>query len=53
MRYLTWILLPFCAAAFLAVYVVPNDWWMTAGFASLILSALSLLPRGEPEPKRF
>ena len=53
MRYLTWILLPFCAAAFLAVYVVPNDWWMTAGFASLILSALSLFAQGEPEPKRF
>ena len=51
MRYLTWILLPFCAAAFLAVYVVPNDWWMTAGFASLILSALSLFAQGRTRTK--
>ena len=46
MRQVAGILLPFCAAVFLAVYLVPDGWYVTAGIACLILSALALFCRG-------
>ena len=46
MRKLAWALYPFCAAVFLAVFLVPKGWYVTAGLCCLILSALCLFAHG-------
>lgn len=51
MRRLTWALLPFCAAVFLAVILVPDSWHVTAGIACLLLSAAALFCQGRVRTK--
>lgn len=47
MRRIAGTLLPFCAAVFLAVYLVPDGWYVTAGIACLLLSVVALFCRGK------
>ena len=51
MRKLAWALFPFCGAVFLAVYLVPEGWHVTAGICCLILSGLSLFAQGKTRRK--
>ncbi len=39
-------MLPFCAAVFLAVYLVPDDWHLTVGAACFLLSVIGLFCKG-------
>ena len=51
MRRLVWGLLPFCAAVFLGVYLVPDGWYVTVGIACLLLSVAALFCQGRVRAK--
>ena len=53
MRKLAWALAPFCAAVFLAVYLVPKSWYVTGGLSWLVLSVLALFFHGRTRIRVF